>query len=380
MPLDYGTLRLIWWALLGVLLIAFAVMDGFDLGVALLYPFVTRNEAQRRVLLNAIGPVWEGNQIWLILGGGAIFAAWPLLYAVSFSGFYLAIMLALLGLILRPVAITFHSKSPSALWRWSWDGIFFVSGLVPALIFGVAFGNLLLGAPFRFERNLSLVYEGSLLGLLSPFALLCGLISLAMLALQGAAFLASKCDGEVAQRAAGFGRGAAMTLLVLFSIAGLWVALGMDGYVVQNGVDPSAPSNPLWKTVAVEHGAWLRNYRLMPLTLAAPIVAYVGALLAAFALGKGRGAMALVASSASIAGVISTAGFSLFPFLLPSSSRPDHSLTVWDTSSSRMTLLLMLAAVLVFLPIILAYTSWVFHVLRGPVTEAAIERGEDYPY
>jgi cytochrome bd ubiquinol oxidase subunit II len=380
MPLDYGTLRLIWWALLGVLLIGFAVMDGFDLGVALLYPFVARNDAQRRVLLNAIGPVWEGNQIWLILGGGAIFAAWPLLYAVSFSGFYLAMMLALIGLILRPVAITFRSKIPSALWRRSWDGIFFVSGFVPSLIFGVAFGNLLLGAPFHFERDLALVYEGSLFGLLSPFALLCGLASLAMLALQGASFLASKCEGEVARLAARFGRRAATTLLILFSVAGLWVAFGMDGYAVQSAVDPSAPSNPLWKTVAVEHGAWLRNYRLSPLTLAAPIIAYVGLFLALLTLGRGRGVMALVASSASVAGVIATAGFSLFPFLLPSSSRPDHSLTVWDASSSQMTLLLMLAAVCVFLPIVLAYTGWVFHVLRGPVTEAAMERREDYPY
>ncbi len=380
MLLDYGTLRLIWWALLGVLLIGFAVMDGFDLGVALLYPFAPKSETQRRVLLNAIGPVWEGNQIWLILGGGAIFAAWPLLYAASFSGFYLAMMLVLIGLILRPVAITFRSKSESALWRSGWDWTFFVSGLVPSLVFGVAFGNLLLGVPFHFDKNLELFYEGNLLGLLNPFALLCGLTSISMLAMQGATFLTSKSEGETARRAALFGVGAAAVLVVLFSIAGLWVAFGIDGYVVQNVVDPAAPSNPLWKSVATEHGAWLNNYRHMPASLAAPVIAYVGAVASAFALRKSAGKIALLASSASVTGVIATAGFSLFPFLLPSSSRPDHSLTVWDASSSQTTLLLMLAATLVFLPIVLAYTGWVFHALRGPVTEAAIERGDDYYY
>src|ERR1019366_7395211 len=131
MLFDYGTLRIIWWALLGVLLIGFAIMDGFDLGVAMLYPFLPRSETQRRVLLNVIGPVWEGNQVWFILGGGAIFAAWPLLYAASFSGFYLAMMLVLLGLILRPVALTFRGKIESLAWRRSWDWLFFVSGLVP---------------------------------------------------------------------------------------------------------------------------------------------------------------------------------------------------------------------------------------------------------
>jgi len=380
MLFDYGTLRIIWWALLGVLLIGFAIMDGFDLGVAMLYPFVPRSETQRRVLLNVIGPVWEGNQVWFILGGGAIFAAWPLLYATSFSGFYLAMMLVLLGLILRPVALTFRGKIDSSAWRRGWDIVFFVSGVVPSLVFGVAFGNLLVGTPFHFDNGLQLEYEGDLLGLLNPFALLCGVVSVTMLTMQGASFLALKSEGDVARRAKWFGAVAALILVLLLSAAGAWVALRMDGLVLQGDIDPAGPSNPLWKSVTKEAGGWLNNFRHAPLSLAAPIIAYLGALVAAIALATGAARLALISSSMAVAGVIATAGVSLFPFLLPSSSHPDHSLTVWDASSSATTLSLMLVATLFFLPIVLAYTSWVFHVLRGPVTEAGIERGDDYHY
>src|SRR5208282_4377235 len=188
-PLDYGLLRFIWWALLGVILIGFAVTDGFDLGIAMLQPFVARGDAQKRVLLNVIGPVWEGNQVWLVLGGGAIFAAWPPLYAVSFSGFYLAMFLVLASLILRPVGFTFRSKIENPVWRSIWDWALVIGGVVPALIFGVAVGNALQGVPFAFDPDLRASYQITLLSLLNPFGLLCGLVSLAMLVMQGAAYL-----------------------------------------------------------------------------------------------------------------------------------------------------------------------------------------------
>jgi cytochrome bd ubiquinol oxidase subunit II len=380
MLLDYATLRLIWWALLGVLLIGFAIMDGFDLGVAILHPFVARTDGERRVSMNAIGPVWEGNQIWFVLGGGAVFAAWPLLYAASFSGFYLAMMLVLIGFILRPVALTFRSKLESPLWRTIWDYAFFISGLVPSLVFGVAFGNLLLGTPFHFEKGLQFAYEGNLLGLLNPFSLLCGLISIAMLIMQGASFLAVKTEGEITARARRFGAMAAAALLLLFTIAGIWVALGIDGYAVRTTVNMSAPSNPLLKTVVHEEGAWLANYGRMPLSLAAPLLAYLGAIMVVIGLRMNAVKTALVSSSLAIAGVITTAGFSLFPFLLPSSTHPDHSLTLWDASSSQTTLTLMLFVVLVFLPIVLSYTAWAYRVFRSVTSEAAVTRGDDYAY
>ena len=192
--LDYETLRLIWWVLLGVLLIGFAIMDGFDLGVAALLPFVGRSDTERRVLINTIGPVWEGNQVWFILGGGAIFAAWPPLYAVSFSGFYLAMFLVLAALILRPVGFKFRGKLADPRWRAVWDTALFIGGVVPALVFGVAVGNVLQGVPFFFDDSLRATYTGGLLGLFNPFALLCGVVSLAMLVMQGGAFLALKTE------------------------------------------------------------------------------------------------------------------------------------------------------------------------------------------
>ncbi|MBM3576633.1 MAG: cytochrome d ubiquinol oxidase subunit II [Alphaproteobacteria bacterium] len=377
---DYMTLRLIWWALLGVLLVGFAIFDGFDIGVAMLHPFVARSDLQRRVTLNTIGPVWEGNQVWFILGGGAAFAAWPPLYAVSFSGFYLAMLLVLIGLILRPVAITFRDKRPESGWRETWDWLFFISGLVPALIFGVAFGNLLQGVPFHFDQALRATYDGGLLGLLNPFALLCGLVSVVMLAMQGAAWLSVKSEGEVAVRARRYGALAAILLILLISAAGVWTMLGVEGYRIVGVIDHAGPSNPLTKSVTREAGAWLDNYRVYPWMIAAPVAAYLGAFLAALALAFSAKKFALLASSLSVAGVATMAGFSMFPFLLPSSSHPSQSLTVWDASSSKATLSLMLLAVIVFLPIVLAYTSWVYYVLRGAVSEAAIRRGDDYYY
>ena len=198
---DYETLKVIWWLLLGVLLIGFAIMDGFDLGVGMLLPFIARTDTERRVVINTVGPVWEGNQVWLILGGGAIFAAWPALYAASFSGFYLAMLLVLAALILRPVGFKFRSKMPGVAGGSNWDWALFVGGAVPALVFGVAMGNLLKGVPFSFDSELRATYAFGLFDLLNPFALLCGLVSVAMLVTHGAVYLAIKTDGEVAQRA-----------------------------------------------------------------------------------------------------------------------------------------------------------------------------------
>lgn len=186
MPLDYETLRVIWWLLLGILLIGFAVMDGFDLGVAMWLPWLAKTDIERRILINSIGATWEGNQVWFILGGGAIFAAWPALYALSFSGFYFAMLLVLLALILRPVGFKYRSKLADPRWRSFWDYALFVGGFVPALIFGVAIGNVLQGVPFHFDEYLRPFYTGSFLDLLNPFALLCGLLSVLMLAMHGA--------------------------------------------------------------------------------------------------------------------------------------------------------------------------------------------------
>ncbi|WP_313345983.1 cytochrome d ubiquinol oxidase subunit II [Stenotrophomonas sp.] len=368
--LDYTTLRLIWWLLLGILLVGWAVMDGFDLGVGVLLPFVAKTDDERRTVINTVGPVWEGNQVWLVLGGGAIFAAWPPLYAVSFSGFYLAIFAMLFGLILRPVGFKYRSKMPSKRWRTTWDWVLFVGGLLPALISSVAVGNVLLGVPYHFDDSMRIFYTGSFFGLLTPFALLAGLVGVSMMVSHGAAMLVLKTDGAVADRAARYGSVAALLSLVLFAVGGAWVAFGLPGYQITSQVVTDGPTNPLLKTaeIGAVAGGWLRNYSSMPLTLVFPLLGLGGALASAVLLRARRGLAAFLASGASIAGIILTVGFAIFPFLLPSSSQPSGSLTVWDASSSQLTLFIMLVATVIFLPIVLAYTSWVYRVMRGKTT------------
>ncbi|MBZ9935303.1 cytochrome d ubiquinol oxidase subunit II [Mesorhizobium sp. BR1-1-16] len=373
-PLDYETLRLIWWLLLGVLLIGFAIMDGFDLGVGALLPFVARNDDERRIVINSIGPVWEGNQVWLILGGGAIFAAWPMLYAVSFSGFYLAMMVILIAIILRPVGFKYRSKIADPRWRETWDWALFVGGFIPALIFGVAVGNVLRGVPFRFDDSLRPFYEGGFFGLLMPFALLAGLVSLSMLVAHGASMLMLKTSGAISERARIYGSYAALATIVLFALGGIWVALGFDGYVVTSVQDVAGPSNPLAKTAVRQSGAWIANYGAHPWMMVAPLLGFLGSAIALFAYARRLAGLAFIGSATAIVGVISTAGLSLFPFLLPSSLDPNASLTVWDASSSHLTLWIMLLATLVFLPIVLVYTAFVYRVMRGKVTTEGLGR------
>lgn len=379
--LDYQTLRVIWWLLLGILLIAFAVMDGFDLGAAILLPLVGRTDLERRVVINAVGPVWEGNQVWLILGGGAIFAAWPPLYAVSFSGFYLAMFAILCALILRPVGFKYRSKRDSEAWRSGWDWALFIGGLVPVLVMGVAVGNVLQGVPFHFSSDLRISYEGTtLFELLNPFGLLCGLLSVAMVVMHGAGWLQLKTDGTVAARARSYGRLAAAVTVALFAMGGLWVWFGIDGYRITSAVVTDGPSNPLGKTVAREAGVWFNNYTAHPWTIIAPLLGLVGALASLGFQTARKEVAALLSSTIAILGIISTVGLSMFPFILPSSIDPKSSLTVWDASSSHLTLFIMLVVTVIFVPIIALYTSWVYSVLWGKVDAGAIRDGSGHAY
>ncbi len=371
--MPYEILRVIWWALLGVLLIGFTVTDGFDLGVATLLPWVARTDAERRLAINTVGPTWEGNQVWFILGGGAIFAAWPFVYAAAFSGFYLAMFLVLLALILRPVAFKYRSKREAPAWRRFWDWALFTGGLVPALVFGVAVGNVLSGAPFRLDEDLRSTYAGTLLGLFTPFTLTCGLLSVAMVAMHGAAWLSLKAEpGAVRHRARAAGQVAAALVVLLFLAGWAFVRLGGLGFELVSTPGPDAPSNPLHTVATRAAGGWLANYRAFRAAVAAPVLGFGGAVLAAIGLRRDAGALALGGSALSAAGIIATVGVSMFPFLLPSTADAHSSLTVWNASSSASTLFLMLLATLVLLPIVLAYTAWVFRVLRGRVSVAAI--------
>ncbi len=379
--LDYGNLRLIWWILLGTLLIGFAVSDGFDMGVGALLPFVAKRDIERRVVINTIGPVWEGNQVWFILGGGAIFAAWPALYALSFSGFYLAMFLVLFALILRPVGFKYRSKREGIAWRRNWDWALFVGGAVPALIFGVAVGNALEGVPFHFTDDLRPIYEGTLIGLLNPLALYCGLVSLSMLLMHGSAWLTFKAEGVVARRAASVGPKLALVTAALFAGGGILIWLGaFGGYHVTSPIAWDGPSNPLGKTVVIDSTAWLQNFRATPWLAVVPFLGIAAPVLAAAGFRARLEGLTLIASKLGVACIIATVGLSMFPIILPSSTHPGDSLAVFDASSSQATLRNMLLATLIFLPIVLAYTGWIYKVLWGKVSEAAIQKAGSSVY
>ena len=371
---DYETLRLTWWLILGALLIGFAIMDGFDLGIGATFRFLGRTDEERRALLESIEPVWEGNQVWFILAGGAVFAAWPLLYAAAFSGLYLAMFVLLLALILRPVGFMFRNKIPDPRWRNAWDWALLIGGAVPALLFCVAFGNLFLGLPFHFDELQRPVYTGGFFGLLHPFALLAGVVSLSMLIMHGSVYAALKVGEPMSGRAAALGRVAALVYAICFIAAGIWVASALAGHQIVSQANVLGPSNPMTKHVAVNQGAWLGNYRTHGILWLAPAIALLAAGVTWGLLGARRPGVAFVSSCLTLAGTILTAGLALFPFLMPSSAQPDQGLTVWDASSSAPTLFLMLVIVAVFLPVVLAYTAWVFRVLRGRITLEEIRR------
>ena len=368
MMIDYEVLKLIWWLFVGVLLIGFALLDGFDLGVGTLLPFVGHTDEERRVILNAIGPTWEGNQVWFITAGGALFAAWPMVYATAFSGFYWAMLLVLFALFFRPVGFEYRSKVEDVRWRSFWDWGLFAGGAVPALVFGVAFGNLLQGVPFYFDEFLRPYYTGSFWGLLNPFALLAGVVSLSMLVCHGAVYLQMRTEGDVQTRARQAASWFGLLFLAAFALAGVWQAYGIEGFRIVSMPDPGSVMTPLDKTVEMAPGAWLTNFSRYPWMMAAPAAVFLGGALAIVLSRAGRPGWGFIFSGTAIAGVILTAGFAMFPFVMPSVTHPGQSLTAFDATSSHRTLMLMFGAVVIFLPIVLLYTSWVYRVLRGKST------------
>ena len=377
MLLDYEILKLVWWALVGILLIGFAITDGMDMGVGALLPFLGKTDSERRVIINAVAPHWDGNQVWLITAGGAIFAAWPAVYAASFSGFYLAMLLVLIALFFRPVGFDYRSKLTDKSWRTAWDWGLFAGGFIPALIFGVAFGNLIQGVPFHLDEFLrphfDAQYLWALIILLNPFALLAGLISVGMLALHGGLWLQLRTEQTIAERVKPYIRYLAIFTAAAFALAGVWVAFGIEGYRVVSMPPIDALPNPLNKEVVRESGALLAIYANYPVAILAPLLGLAMPLVAWYLSKNDRPGWGFVMSGLGMAGIISTAGLSMFPFIMPSSSDPVSSLIVWDATSSHLTLTVMFWAVVIFLPIILAYTVWAYWRMWGKVTVADIE-------
>lgn len=374
--IEYAILRVIWWLLMGLLLMGFAILDGFDLGIAALLPFVAKNDLERRIVINTVAAIWEGNQVWFILGGGVLFATWPYLYAISFSGFYIAMFLVLLTFIIRPVGFKYRSKIENPAWRTMWDTALCLGGIIAAFVFGVAIGNVIQGVPFHFNESLRAFYTGSFFELFNPFALLCGLISLTMMIMQGASYLSIKTETQIHCRSQNIATFSALLLVILFSLAGLWITYGIEGYQVTSLIDPNAPSNPLHKTVMREVGLWTQNFSHHPFWLIAPLLGFMGAI-CVMIFSRIMPRFTLIVSSISIFGLISTLGLSLFPFILPSSTHPEASLLIWDASGSQLSLQIILIFTIIFLPIILLYTGWVYRTLRGKITEKYMNENKD---
>ncbi|CDL83543.1 cytochrome d ubiquinol oxidase subunit II [Xenorhabdus cabanillasii] len=378
--LDYEVLRFIWWLLIGVLLIGFAVTDGFDMGVGILLRIIGKNDTERRVMINSIAPHWDGNQVWLITAGGALFAAWPAVYAAAFSGFYVAMILVLAALFFRPVGFDYRSKLENRKWRNMWDWGLFIGSFVPPLVIGVAFGNLLQGVPLMIDVDQRVSYEGSFFELLNPYGLLAGIISLMMITTQGATYLQMRTTGELHLRSRTATHVCALITAVAFLLAGVWLIYGIDGYVVTGGLDVNGVSNPLHKQVTQQVGAWLINFNNQPILWAIPALGVILPLLTMLATRLDKGAWAFLFSSLTVACIILTAGVSMFPFVMPSSFNPNVSLTMWDATSSQWTLQIMFVVALIFVPIVLSYTIWCYYKTFGRLDKSHIENNKHSLY
>ncbi len=380
MIFDYETFKVIWWVLIGVLFIGFALTDGFDMGVGALLRYVARTDEERRVAINTIAPHWEGNQVWLVLAAGAIFAAWPITFGAAFSSMYWGFVLMLFSLFFRPVGFDYRSKIADPRWRNAWDWGLVAAGIIPPFVIGLVFGNLFLGVPFEFDDFLRIKSYGSFFGLFHPFAVLLGLVSLLMFMMHGSTYLMMRTDEIVYKRARRTAQLTGMGVLITFGLAGIWLGFGIDGYAIIQEPSHQSPPNPLAKQVIPIAGAWLTNYNEYPLAIAAPLVGFLGAFAALILARKDFPVLSFLNSSLSVVGVIMTAGVSLFPFVMPSSLNPDHSLTLWDSTSSHLTLAIMFWTAMVFVPIILLYTLWCYRQLWGKITVKFIRNNDHAVY
>lgn len=329
-------LNIIWFLLVGVLIIGYAILDGFDLGAGVLSLF-TKRDHDRRIIMNAIGPVWDGNEVWLLTGGGALFAAFPKVYATVFSSFYLALMLVLFALIARAVSFEFRGKVAAPAWKAAWDKAFGFGSLLPALLFGVAVGNILRGIPLNTEG----VFTGTFLGLLNPYSLLIGVLSLVLFTMHGAIYLTMKTDGELQASMEGWISRTWMAFVVLY-VAATVASMGAAGYLFDG-----AMHNPLW---------WMLFLPVLAAIVYIPI-----------AVKAKKFGWAFVSSSLTIAGAIGLAFIGMFPRLVPSSLDLENSLTIYNASSTQLTQWVMFVIALIGVPLVLIYTIWIYRIFKGKV-------------
>lgn len=325
-----SALQITWFWLIILLLTVYAILDGFDLGVGF-WSLFTKKEEVRRTLLNSIGPVWDGNEVWLLTGGGAIFAAFPHAYATIFSGFYLAFMLVIFSLIFRAVSIEFRGKSSSMIWRRTWDTAFAIGSIIPLILFGVAIGNIIKGLPLDANMN----YTGNFIGLLSPYALLTGLLTLALFAMHGANYIILKTDGELAIMAKKWSNKAGLLSIATF----LTIII----------------------TTAAVYPHILKNYNNKPILWIIPMTTLFFLILTSLR-------RSFLYSALSIAGLMLILGTLLFPNIVPAANDPEWSLNIINASSSPLTLKTMLIIATIGMPFVIGYTIWIYSAFKGKAT------------
>jgi cytochrome d ubiquinol oxidase subunit II len=329
-------LNIVWFGLVGILLTGYAILDGFDLGTGALH-LLTRKDEHRRLLLNAIGPVWDGNEVWLVTGGGALFAAFPEVYATVFSGFYTAFMLLLFALIFRAVAIEFRGKQPMAWWRRMWDGSFAVASIACSLLLGVAFGNIVWGIPLDARRE----FAGSFVSLLHPYALLVGVTTVALFMMHGAIYIVLKTEGELQALVRG------------------WVNNCIIFFVICYGITTMAT------LLYVPH--MTRHIVVHPALFAVPLLTMLAIANIPREIHHGREFLAFLSSGATIAGLMALVAVGVFPYMVLSRPVADYSLTIYNAASSPKTLFIMLIIAAIGVPIVLAYTTSIYYIFRGKV-------------
>ncbi len=340
--MDISIFQITWFVLWAVLWAVYFMLDGFVLGTGFLSGIIARNDTEKRVLINSIGPVWDGNEVWLLTAGGATFAAFPTTYALMFSNLYSALVLLLFALIVRGVSFEFRGKLDGALWKSSWDKAIIISSFLPALLFGVAFGNIFKGIPMRNDfANLQFSYEGGLIGLLNPYGLVTGVLFVLLFAVHGSLYISLKTVGDLSSRALVLANRIWPALLV--------VAVVFLGYTY--------PATKLYD-----------NYLKAPVLLIVPLVAVASLILVKLFAGKGDNGKAFIFSCLTIVFVVFTGVTGLFPNLLPSNLDPASNLTIYNSSSSLITLKLMTVVALIMVPIVICYKIWVYRIFRAPVT------------
>jgi len=351
--MDISVFQIIWFVLWGVLWAVYFMLDGFVLGTGFLSGFLAKNDTEKRVLINTLGPVWDGNEVWLITAGGATFAAFPTTYALMFSNLYSALLLLLFALIVRGVSFEFRGKIDSATWKKSWDTAIVISSFLPALLFGVAFGNIFKGIPMKNDfAAVSFSYDGSLIGLLNPYGLVTGVLFVLLFAVHGALYSAIKTTGDLSQRAADL---AGKLWLPLLVVAVVFLAF-------------TYPATKLYD-----------NYLKAPVLLIVPVIAVVSLLMIKVFAAKQAFHKAFLFSCLTILFVVFTGVTGLFPNLLPSNIDPASNLTIFNSSSSLLTLKIMTVVAAICVPTVIAYKIWVYRIFRARVTnEDVLENSDAY--